>query len=259
MTLLEAASAGVVQGVTEFLPISSSGHLVLLHTLFGLKEPKLLFDLFLHLGTTVAVLILFWPKILRFLTTEKKLFSFVVLGSFPTAVIGVLFAKTLEAFFTQPKVVGWGFWITAIWLFLGERFRANEGKALAWHTALLIGVSQGIAIVPGISRSGATIATGLLLGLEGSVAVEYSFLLSIPAILGAFLYKIHSAEESIGLSGILRKEGVVFAVGSLTAFLFGIVAIQMIKRLVAKRKLYFFSLYLAVLGGATFLFFGKTP
>ena len=258
MTFLEAASAGVVQGITEFLPVSSSGHLVLLHALFGLREPQLLFDLCLHLGTTVAVLILFWRKILRFLTTEKRLFFFVILGSIPTAVIGALFAKTLESFFNQPKVVGFGFWITAVWLFLGERFRAREGKELVWTTALLIGVSQGIAIVPGISRSGATISTGLLLGLKGSIAVEYSFLLSIPAIVGAFLYKMHSAETPVSLGGVFGKEGMVFAVGILMALVFGLFAIQVIRRLVEKRKLYFFSLYLVIVGALTFLFFGKT-
>ena len=260
MTLLEAASSGVVQGVTEFLPVSSSGHLVLLHTLFGHQESELLFDLFLHLGTMAAVLILFRRKILLFLTTERKLFYFVILGSFPTALLGALFAKTLEKFFTQPHTVGWGFLMTALWLFLGERFRPKEGKGLSGWKAIAVGISQGIAITPGISRSGSTIATALLLGVEGSLAVEYSFLLSIPAVTGAFLYKtLSKGHAPFIFATFFGKEGIVVAIGTLTAMGFGIFAIKMISRLVAKRKLYFFSIYLVLLGIMTLLFFGKMP
>ncbi len=259
MTFLEATSSGVVQGVTEFLPVSSSGHLVLLHALFGFEEPKLLFDLCLHLGTTVSVLILCWPKIFRFLTTERKLFFFVVLGTLPTVAIGLFFAKPFEALFSRPKDLAWGFWMTAAWLFFGERFRAKKGRDLAWHSALLIGFSQGIAIIPAISRSGATIGTGLLLGLEGSVAVEYSFLLSIPAILGAFLYKLFSVDDPVTVSGIFGKEGVAFGVGTLIATLSGMIAIRMVHRIVQKRKLYFFSLYQAILGTLIFLYFWERP
>jgi len=260
MTFLEAASAGVVQGITEFLPVSSSGHLVLLHALFGLQESELLFDLFLHLGTMAAVLILFWRKILLFLTTEKKLFYFVILGSFPTAVLGALFAKAFEKFFTQPQVVGRGFLITALWLFLGERFRPEEGKGLSWWKAIVVGISQGIAMTPGISRSGSTIATALLLGVEGSLAVEYSFLLSIPAVTGAFLYKALSKDNApFVFATFFGKGGMVVAVGTLTAMGFGIFAIKMIRRIVAKRRLYFFSIYLVLVGVATLLFFGKMP
>lgn len=255
MTLLEAASSGVVQGATEFLPVSSSGHLVLLHALFGFQEPKLLFDLCLHLGTTISVLVLFWKKIALLFTKEKEKLFFIFLGCLPTGVIGVLFAKTLESFFTQPRVVGWGFWITAIWLFIGERLRPKEEGSLTWWKALIVGVSQGIAIIPGISRSGSTIATGLLLGLKGSVAVEYSFLLSIPAIVGAFSYKLLS-DEGPFLS--FSERGLPYAVGGGVAVFFGIFAIQMIQRLVEKKKLYFFSVYLLGLGLATFFYFGKS-
>ena len=260
MTLLEAASAGVVQGITEFLPISSSGHLVLLHQYFGFQEPNLLFDIFLHLGTLASVLILFRKKISLIFTKERALFGFVLLGTVPTVVMGVGWGKTFESFFTQPRVVGWGFLITAAWLFLGQRFRHPQGEGLSVGKALLIGVSQGVAMVPGISRSGATIATGLLVGLEGTVAVEYSFLLSIPGIAGAFFYKVFlsKTEESLALPSFLREEGIVILAGTLLAFGIGLFAIRVITRLVSKNKLYFFSLYLTLLGLLTlFLFRGR--
>ncbi len=251
MTLLEAASAGVVQGITEFLPVSSSGHLVLLHAFFGFQEPTLLFDLFLHLGTLTAVVILFRKKILHFFTDERKLLGFVVLGTLPTFAIGFLFRKVFEQFFTQPKVVGIGFLVSSLWLFLGERFRPKEGKSLSWWRAILVGVSQGVAIVPGISRSGATIATALLCGLEGRLAVEYSFLLSVPAILGGFGYKLFSGRSSENVSSFLRGEGKALAVGTILAMLVGLWAIRCITQLAAKKRLYFFSLYLLILGAVT--------
>ena len=258
MTLLEAASAGAVQGLTEFLPISSSGHLVLLHHCFGLQEPNLLFDIFLHLGTVASVLLLFRKKIFLMLTKERTLFGFVLLGTLPTVAIGVVGGKTLESFFTQPRVVGWGFLVSAVWLFLGQRFRRPQGGGLSVGKALLIGVSQGIAIVPGISRSGATIATGLLVGLEGALAVEYSFLLSIPAIGGAFFYKVFlsKTEASLALSSFLPSEGMAVLLGTALAFGVGLFAIRVITRLVSKNKLYFFSLYLTLLGLLTLLLLG---
>ncbi|MBI4436846.1 MAG: undecaprenyl-diphosphate phosphatase [Candidatus Omnitrophica bacterium] len=261
MTLLEAASAGALQGITEFLPISSSGHLVLLHQCFGFKEPKLLFDLFLHLGTVASVLILFRKKIFLSFTKERTLFRFVLLGTLPTVVIGLVLGKTLESFFTQPRIVGWGFLISAAWLFLGQRFRHPQGKGLSVGKALLIGASQGIAIVPGISRSGATIATGLLLGLEGSLAVQYSFLLSIPAIGGAFFYKVFlsKTEEPVALPSFLGEEGRAMLAGTLLAFVVGLFAIRVIMRLVSKNKLYFFSLYLTLLGLLTLVIFRGKP
>jgi len=261
MTLLEAASAGVVQGITEFLPISSSGHLVLLHQYFGFKAPDLLFDIFLHLGTVASVLVLFRKKIFLIFTKERALFGFVLLGTLPTVAMGIVLGKTLESFFTQPRVVGWGFLVSAVWLFLGQRFRHPQGGGLSAGKALLIGVSQGIAIVPGVSRSGATIATGLLVGLEGALAVEYSFLLSLPAIGGAFFYKVFLSKtgESPALSSFLGKEGSVILAGTLLAFGVGLFAIRVITRLVSKNKLYFFSLYLTLLGLLTLFLFGGQP
>lgn len=258
MTFFEAIASGMVQGITEFLPISSSGHLVLLHAYFGFQEPRLLFDLCLHLGTVAAVFVLFWRRFLLFFTEEKKLLYCVLLGSLPTGIIGLVFGSRVEHFFVQPKVVGVGFLLTAAWLFAGERFRSEKKKELNVWSALLIGVSQGIAILPGVSRSGATIATALLLGLTSAVAVEYSFFLSIPAVFGTFLYKLFKEENPWAFS-FFREEGVGVVVGMVTAMVFGIFAIRWITRIVQKGRLYFFSLYLLVLGMVTLLLLGNRP
>lgn len=260
MTFLEAASSGVVQGVTEFLPVSSSGHLVLLHALFGFQEPRLLFDLSLHLGTTAAVMASFWRHLLLLLTREKKFLFWVFLGSLPTAAIGLLFGKIFEQFFTQPQVVGFGFWVTAAFLWMGERLRPGVERELSGWSALLIGIGQGIAIIPGISRSGITIATGLLLGLRGKVAVQFSFFLMIPAVLGAFLYKALSSGGGLSAHwGGEAKELFLFGVGSLIAMGVGLWAIQMVLQTVEKRRLSFFSLYLLGMGLVTlFLFRGAS-
>ncbi|MFH1858099.1 MAG: undecaprenyl-diphosphate phosphatase [Candidatus Omnitrophota bacterium] len=260
MTFLEATFSGVVQGMTEFLPISSSGHLVLLHHFFGAQEPQLLFDLYLHLGTTLAVLILFWRKILNILTQEKKFLYHLFLGTLPAVGGALLFGGTIEKFFLQPRMVGVGFWVTAGWLLAGERLRPVRSRELNWVSALLIGMSQAVAMVPGISRSGMTIATGLMLGLKGELAVQYSFLLMIPAVAGAFLYEgFFNQSAPITFSGFFGKGSPIFAMGALTALAVGILAIAFVRRSVEKRKLSFFSLYLLMLGVITFFGVGDAP
>ncbi len=246
MTLGEAASSGVVQGVTEFLPISSSGHLVLLHGLFGFQEPRLLFDLWLHVGSLGAVGIFYWRRILR-LFQEFRQLGFLVIGTVPAVFGGLFWGGALEQLFREPKAVGGGFLITAVWLWVGERFQAGRKRELNGWSALLIGISQGIALVPGISRSGMTIATGLLLGLEGKRAVEFSFLLLFPAVLGGFCYKLFG-QGSSGEVAFLGREMPHFLIGGGLAMGVGMLALSALERVVERRKLSFFSLYLVAVG-----------
>lgn len=257
MTFLEATVAGVVQGMTEFLPISSSGHLVLLHSLFGFQEPKLLFDLVLHVGTTAAVAALFWRSLLGYAVRERPFLYLVVLGTVPTAVMGVLFGKWIAPWFSEPRVVGWGFWATALWLWVGERFKPAQKRPLTWWAALLIGTSQGVAMVPGISRSGVTIATGLLLGLEAHRAVQYSFFLLVPAVAGGFLYHCLAGEAFGALPPVFGREGILFGVGALFAMGFGMLAMRLVLRLAERKRLHHFGLYLFGMGLVSFLLSGR--
>jgi undecaprenyl-diphosphatase len=178
MTITQAVIAGFVQGITEFFPISSSGHLVILHHLFGLKEAQLAFDVFLHLGTVAAVVVFFWKDIVALFDNDKQLLWFLALGSVPTFVIGFLFKDVIEQLFVSPRIVGWMLLVTGGWIAVASLVssilrKANAQAPVGIVNSLIIGVAQGIAIMPGISRSGATISTGLLLGLNERSAVRF--------------------------------------------------------------------------------------
>lgn len=198
----EALFLGTLQGLTEFIPVSSSGHLVLFQSLLGLKEAPLFFDVMLHFGTLLAVMTCFRRDLAVIAREtygvlsknekggpEKKLLLWIVLGTIPTGLMGIVLKDWFESFFSRPKTVGTMILVTGILLWLTKWIK-KEGRSLeemTWRDAVLIGVAQGIAIMPGISRSGATISVALFLGLHRELAGKFSFLLSIPAILGATL------------------------------------------------------------------------
>ena len=210
MTFLEAILLGILQGLTEFLPVSSSGHLVLAQQFLGLQEPLVFFDVMLHVGTLAAVLVAyrdaikrlvigglstlgdtqFWrqPRAMLNTSAELKFIGLILLGSIPTGIIAVLFKTQLESLFDEVRLVSIMLILTGFILQLPRlrREKADNpaGQLKTWH-APLIGIAQGCAITPGISRSGTTISLGLFLGIPAKTAAEYSFLLSIPAILGA--------------------------------------------------------------------------
>jgi len=248
MSILQAIILGIVQGITEFFPISSSGHLAILQSLFGLKEPQIAFDIFLHLGTLASVLIFFRKEISRLFTTDRKWLFFIIVASIPTFIIGFTFKDVVERSFNSPKLVAAMLGITGAWLILASvgAKKAEPGKGLSILNSILIGIAQGIAVMPGISRSGATIATGILRGLDKELAVRFSFLLAIPAILGASAIKLHKITQ-----GITGSEAGYFLAGGITAMLAGIAAIKILLKLVKDNKLYAFGLYcicMALLG-----------
>lgn len=209
MSILQSIFLGVVQGLTEFLPVSSSGHLVFFQSLMGLKEPPIFFDVMLHIGTLLAVVVYFWTDICEIAQglgavlkrkhknlPQVKLFLLIILASIPTGLMGILFKDWFESFFSRPKLVGGMLLITGLVLWL-TRFTKKEGKPLGrmgWIDAILIGIAQGFAILPGISRAGATISTGLFCGLDRELSGKFSFLLSIPAILGATLLEFRKID-----------------------------------------------------------------
>jgi len=236
--------------VTEFLPISSSGHLVFFQSLLGLKEPHLFFDVMLHLGTLLAVIVFFWKDIarivqgsMRMLREEKKdspdgkLLLLIVLASVPTGLMGIVFRDWVESFFSEPKLVGAMLLVTGGVLWVTRYVRGqNKGvDGMTWKDALLIGVAQGVAIMPGISRSGATISTGFYCGLDRSLAGRFSFLLSIPAILGATVLEFPKIEtiETIWVT----------LVGTGVAFCMGLLSLKLLMGIIRAGRLFNFSYY----------------
>ena len=269
MTLLEAIFLGILQGLTEFLPVSSSGHLVLAQKYLGLNEPLVFFDVMLHVGTLAAVLVVYRGTIVRlvlggFSTFGDKQFYrkpivtvrssqefmfiwLILLGSIPTGIIAVLFKTQLESLFNEVRLVSMMLILTGIILQLPRLRKQNTDstdstieKLKTWQ-APLIGIAQGCAITPGISRSGSTISLGLFLGIPAKTAAEYSFLLSIPAILGAVVLKI----SDIGDATISID---IMAAGMLTSFIVGYIALRFLLVMLNRGKFSLFSYYCIALG-----------
>jgi len=252
LSLADVLLLAIIQGVTEWLPISSSGHLVIAQSQLGLHVP-VLFDVMLHVGTLAVILIAFRKDIVKILkavtqldlsSDEGKLAVFILVGNVPTAFIGLAFRGMFKSFFSDLNVVGTAFIFTGLLLFASASRR--EKRRLGYLNSLLVGAAQGFALIPGISRSGATIAVGLLLGLEREVAFKYSFLLSVPAIIGATVEE-SLALESFGVDIPLMFLGVLFTV------LVGYASLKALSRIVKKGKLHFFAPYCLILGLAVLL------
>ena len=265
MSIPAAILLGIIQGLTEFLPISSSGHLVLFQTLLGFSEPELLFDSALHMGTLVAVCLYFHSDIKKmfgeswvFLTGWVKgrkgigqirdtpmagLSLAVIAGTIPTGLIGIIFRSTVERLFGSVIFSGimllctGGILAVSRWIPLR---RARE-RAPGLPTALLVGTAQGVAILPGISRSGATIVCGMLCGLSRDLAARFSFLLSIPAIIGAL--SLQWSTQGLDRVGLLA-----LVVGFATSALVGILALKLLMAMVKKGHLFYFAPYCFLVG-----------
>lgn len=253
MNVAQAAVLGLVQGLTEFLPISSSAHLVLIPHLLGWKNPTVSFDVFLHGGTLLAVVSFFWKDIAALVKFQegagpardgvRRLWGLVILGTIPAAVFGYFFQGFFESLFKKPASVAGFLLITGFILFISKtRPQARPLEKLNFRDSLVVGLAQVAAIAPGISRSGITIAAGLLNGLKRKAAAKYSFLLAIPIILGALLRN---------LRGIFNfsQEFLPLAVGFLVAFLSGYLTIKYFLRFLETRGLRFFAYYCFLFGG----------
>ena len=239
----QSALLGLVQGLTEFLPVSSSGHLVLLQHFIGFKGNNLLFDLLVHLATLLAVLIYFARDIASLLKLrgegERRLVLYILVATVVTAFIGFTFRRPLEALFYRPQMVVITLGLTGLILFVGERFSHGRKPMTSfglWGSAG-VGLAQGMAIVPGISRSGTTVSAALLLGMDRSHAGRFSFLIAIPAIFGAFLL------EARGLKALPHEAIGPYLLGMGVAFVVGLGSIKLFLRAIVKRRLLWFSLY----------------
>ena len=231
---------GFIQGLTEFLPVSSSGHIVLFGSMFSLDN-LLLISIVAHIGTLFAVLFCYREKVKNLIKNPKNQTNlFLILATIPAVIIVLLFNDKVESLFSINSLV-WGFVISAFLLLIAD-FKSNNKKYIDKKTSILMGITQGLAILPGISRSGATLTCGLLCGRDKKETLDFSFLMSIPIIIGSAIY------ESINLfSCQLNIEwGNIFLV-MISSFIFGILSIKLMLKVVKTNKLYFFSIYMLLL------------
>ncbi|MEA1962582.1 MAG: undecaprenyl-diphosphatase UppP [Bacillota bacterium] len=250
MTGIEAFVLGMVQGLTEFLPVSSSGHLVIFQHIFGIQEAPITFDVLAHLGTLLAVFIAFWDDIVSILKKPfSKITYLIIVGTIPAALMGFYLQPLFVKAFESLLVVGIGLLLTGFILKISDVVSQNsiamkQVEETSYWNVLLIGLLQGIAIMPGISRSGSTIAGGLLLGMDREFAARFSFLLSIPVILGAGLVQI----KDMLAQGVATANVLPYIVGPLTATLFGYFAIKVVMKLVRNGRFVVFSYYCWTVG-----------
>ncbi|MBI5183821.1 MAG: undecaprenyl-diphosphate phosphatase [Nitrospinae bacterium] len=266
MSPIKSFILGIVQGLTEFLPISSSGHLVLFQQLFGLSEPEFLFDIMLHMGTLIAVMAIFRDDIWKIFSDTAKGITYtikykklnpafdksthirflllIIIATIPTGLIGLLFKDLFERLFGSALSVGFMLLITGTLLFFSRWgiTMKKDVKEMKIIDALIIGIVQGIAITPGISRSGITIVFGLWCGLNREIAARFSFLLSIPAILGAMLLEIPKIH--------LLNSGEIISliIGTTTAMFVGYPALRFLLNVVKRGRLHHFAYYCWFIG-----------
>lgn len=254
MTVLEALILGLIQGLTEFLPVSSSGHIELGKVLLGTQiTENLTFSVLVHGATVLSILVIFYKDINSLLrgalklkwNEETKYLSKIVLSMVPVGIVGFLFEEQIESIFTgRVLLVGIMLLVTASILFF-TLFAPKNHKKVGYGHALLVGMAQTIAVLPGISRSGTTIGTGLLLGIKKEEATRFSFLMVLLPILGASVLKVKEMAES---PAALNTEFMPMLVGFLAAFISGLFACKWMLNLVRKGKIAYFSIYCALIG-----------
>lgn len=244
MTAVQAIFLGILQGLTEFLPVSSSGHLVLAQTFAkGFSQPGVLFDTVLHAGTMLAIIIYFRRQII--LLTRSMVWLLVV-ATIPAAVAGVVFQSQFEILFSSVRVVGVALLVTGVmnWMVDKIQDKGYKTQEIGIRKALLVGIFQAVAIIPGISRSGSTIFAGVAQGIKRKEAAAFSFLLSIPAVAGANLLQLWTY-------GGDNTSAVTYVLGFLAALAVGYLSIKLVMKLLLQHKFKVFALYAFVLGLTT--------
>lgn len=251
MPIWQSIILGLVQGLGEFLPISSSGHLVLMQNIFGIEGQELVFDTLLHVGTLLAIFIVLWKDIVDIIKKPiQKVTLMLIIATIP-AVISALFFKDFitEAF--SGTYLGWGFLITAIVLLVLGRIKnstdvTDKLDTISAKQAGIIGIFQAIAILPGISRAGFTISGGLLVGITRKKAARFSFLMAIPAILGSLIFNIKDIISLDAVSAGFSYQTAI--VGMIVAAITGVIALKWMFEIINRGKLWIFSIYVGVLG-----------
>ncbi len=245
MNIINSLILGIVQGITEFLPISSSAHLVFLQTIFKLKENVLFFDILLHFSTLLAVIFVFYKDIITYLKSKKILF-YILIATIPTGIIGLIIKKYFESIFSNSFFAAGNLVITGFLLFFSEKkyMKSKDIKIeilnIGWLKSLIIGIFQSIAVLPGISRSGATLAATMFLGIKKEQSVKFIFIMSIPAILAATMLEV---KELIFDMASRATFAPVYIWGLTFAFVCGILSLKFLVNIVQNSKLKYFAYY----------------
>lgn len=262
MNWFEALILGIVQGLTEYLPVSSSGHLAIGQALFGMQngEENLMFTVAVHVATVLSTLVILWSEIDWIvrglfkckLNAETKYALNIVVSMIPVGIVGVFFKDTVEEIFGSGLlVVGCCLLLTALLLIFSYYAKPRQKEHISWKDAFIIGLAQAAAVMPGLSRSGSTIATGLLLGNKKELLAKFSFLMVIPPILGEALLDVMKMTKGEDVMGSI--EALPLAVGFLAAFLSGCLACKWMINIVKRGKLIYFGIYCAIVGAVTII------
>lgn len=265
--ILKMILMGIIQGTSEFLPISSSGHLAVLERVLGFEEPGLFIAQMLHFGTFLSVLFVFRKDVLNLIKEfinliinivkrdntkingEQKTALYIILASIPTAIIGIVFKDTFESFYSNMRFISVMFLITAVLLYFTDYFLGNKNiYDVNIFVPIGIGMVQGLAILPGISRSGSTIFAATSIDIKKSEAAKFSFLLSLPATFGAFIFGIRDMIK-VGESASFSLP---LLIGVIVSFVVGVISLKFLLNLINKNKLKYFSVYLLVIAIITF-------
>jgi len=252
MTLWEAVVLGFVQGATEFLPVSSSGHLVIVQAVLGVQVPGVLFEVAVHVATLLSIVLVYRKRLTELALgaasgdrDSLRYLGLIVVATIPAGLVGVFGKDVVEALFENPATSGFALLVTGAFLWSSRAALARSTDRMpGWGAATLIGVAQAFALVPGISRSGATVVMALWLGMEAREAAAFSFLMAIPAIAGAALLQIPEFGAGSG------PAGGTLLVGGAIAALTGVLAIRTFVAMLAKRSFYYFAPYTWVVGVA---------
>ena len=278
MTVFQALILGIVQGLTEFVPVSSSAHLIIIPWLFGWDDPGLSFDVALHLGTLLALLWSFAPEWARLIRAgiasiverkvgndpDRRLAWMLIAGTIPGIIAGIIFENTIEELFHKPDtqhspeamiIMAIVIALLGVALFFSERIAKHlrDINQMSFKDTILIGIAQGLAIFPGVSRSGSTITAGLALGLKREAAARFSFLLSVPIVVGAGLKSLTDIYLEVKIGAIAPAELVLFAIGFVTAALSGYLCIKFLLRYLQRHSTNIFVYYRWLLAATIFI------
>ncbi len=256
MSIIEAIVLGLVQGLTEFIPVSSSGHLIIAHELFGTTDSTLVFDVALHIGTLLALMIFFWKDILGLMknvfakNTQGKLSRIIIVGTIPAGLIGYLFSDWIDDNLRKPITVVITMIIMGLLMLAVEKYSSKKRtvSSVTMQDGVKIGFAQALALIPGVSRSGATITAGMIQGLKRADSARLSFLMAIPITAGAIAGSLLGAEQ-----GELSGQTNIFAIGILMALVSGLFAIRFLLRFLSNNSLSVFAYYRIALAVIVFL------
>ena len=256
MNYIEAFFLGLIQGLTEILPISSSGHLVISEYILGLKQPGVLFELMVHFGTLLSVLVYFRKRIIEMIksifvpgmTDDRRMVYYLIIGTIPAVVAALLFEDFFEEAFSSPALTSAMLIVTGLILLSTRYARLKEGE-VNLPRSILVGIGQALAILPGISRSGTTISTGLFLGIKPYRAAEFSFLLAIPAIAGAIIFKMDSV---LSLNTQILGP---YLLATAVAFISGLFSVYILLDIIRRGKFVYFGIYCLIAGMASLYYF----